>query len=134
MRTVIVFLVGLALVVAVPAPLSHAEEALPQPKKEELMKKKLQHSQKVLEGIATNDFDLIAKSAEELIAISKEAQWKTIKTPRYTLYSEDFQRAAGTLVDDAKKKNIDAATLTYMELTMTCVKCHKHVREVRDAE
>lgn len=133
MRNAMIVLVGLALAAAVPAQLGHAEEAV-QPKKDELMKKKLQHSQKVLEGIATNDFDLIAKSAEDLIAISKEAQWKTIKTPRYTLYSEDFQRAAGTLVEDAKKKNIDAATLTYMEMTMNCVKCHKHVREVRDSE
>jgi hypothetical protein len=95
------------------------------------MKRKLQQSQKVLEGVALNDFDLIAKHAEELIAVSKEAQWKVLKTPQYDIYSTDFRRSAEALVKNAKDRNLDAAALSYVELTMTCVKCHKHVREVR---
>src|SRR5262245_24427493 len=95
-----------------------------------LMKKKLEHSQKVLEGLALNDFKGIAAHAEELIAISKEAEWKVLKTPRYELHSNDFRRIADELVKHANDKNIDGAALSYVELTLTCVKCHKHVREV----
>jgi len=97
----------------------------------ELMKQKLQNSQKVLEAIATNDFDGLEKHAGELILISKEAEWKVVKTPRYENYSNDFRRNAESLIQSAKEKNIDAAALAYVDLTLNCVKCHKHVREVR---
>jgi len=102
--------------------------------KDNLMKRKLAASQKVLEGLAINDFESIAKNAEELIAISKEAEWKVLKTPQYELHSNDFRRIADTLAKSAKEKNIDGAALTYVELTLACVKCHKHVREVKWAK
>jgi hypothetical protein len=96
-----------------------------------LMKRKLTASQKVLEGLAVIDFKAIAQNAEELIAISKEAEWKVIKSPRYEVYSNDFRRIADDLVKQSNEKNVDAAALSYVELTLTCVKCHKHVRESR---
>jgi hypothetical protein len=103
----------------------------PQAKAAELMRKKLQQSQKVLEGIALNDFDKIVQHADELILISKETEFKVMKTPQYQLYTDEFRRNAEELVQKAKDKNIDGATLAYMQLTLTCVKCHKHCREVR---
>jgi hypothetical protein len=99
----------------------------------ELMKKKLTFSQKVLEGIALNDPDLITKSAQELILISQKAEWLVLETPQYKLHSNDFRRAAETMIMQAKAKNVDGAALAYVEMTLTCVKCHKHVREVRMA-
>ena len=96
-----------------------------------LMRRKLEQSQKVLEGVAMNDFKKIERHAEELIEISKQAEWRALKTPQYELYSTDFRRIAGNLVENARKKNIDAAALSYVDLTLTCVKCHKHVREIR---
>jgi hypothetical protein len=96
-----------------------------------LMHRKLNNTQKVLEGIAMKDFDKINAGAEELIAISKEAEWKVLKTPRYELLSDDFRRNAEALMQNAKDKNIDAAALSYVDMTLACVKCHKHVREVR---
>jgi hypothetical protein len=96
-----------------------------------LMRKKLQHSQLVLEGIAVNDYDKIAKNAEGLIAVGKEAGWKVLKTPEYEVYSNDLRRSAESLIRNAKAKNTDGAALAYVDMTLTCVKCHKHVREVR---
>jgi hypothetical protein len=97
----------------------------------DLMKKKLQHSQKLLEGIAKADFKAIAKQSDELMLISKEAGWRAMKTPRYELYTNEFQRRLLDLREAAEKKNIDAAALAYVDLTLTCVKCHKHIREER---
>ncbi len=97
----------------------------------ELMQRKLKYGQKVLEGLALKDFDTIARSAEELIQVSKAAEWKVVKTPRYELYSNEFRRNAETMLQNAKEKNLDGATLAYVDMTLTCVKCHKHVREVR---
>ncbi len=33
----------------------------------------------------------------------------------------------------AKDKNLDGVTLAYMDLTMSCVRCHQYVRDTRDA-
>ena len=128
MKREVFVLTALLLFAAVPA--------LSRPPKEpanvsDLMKKKLKHAQKVLEGVAVKDFDLITKNAEELILISNEAEWKVLKTPRYEIYSNDFRRNAEALIKNAKDQNLDAAALSYVDLTLTCVKCHKHVREER---
>src|SRR5262245_64600725 len=93
--------------------LSLGGNAAAQKKTEELMRRKLEHSQKVLEGIAVNDFTKIAKNAEELIDISKAAEWRALKTPQYEMYSNDFRRTAETLIKNAKEKNLDAAALNY---------------------
>jgi hypothetical protein len=97
----------------------------------DLMRKKLENSQKVLEGLAINDFKMIGRHAEELIDISKQAEWRVLKTPQYELNSNEFRRIAERLVNNAKDRNLDAAALSYVELTLTCVRCHKHVREER---
>ncbi len=100
-------------------------------KQSEFMRKKLEHSQKVLEGIAIGDFDKINQHAAALLDLSKLAEWRVLKTPRYELHSNDFRRSAQTLIDEAKAKNLDGAALAYVDLTLNCVKCHKHVREIR---
>jgi cytochrome c556 len=123
-----ILLVGLVLLIALPTLSGHGEE--PQ-KAEPLMQRKLKHAQKVLEGLAINDFDKIADNGNELLTISKLAEWKAVKTPRYATYSNEFQEAVEKLIKNAKDKNLDGATLAYLEMTSTCVKCHKHVREVR---
>jgi hypothetical protein len=99
----------------------------------ELMKRKLENAQKVLEGVAMGDFNKVRTHADELIAISKQAEWRILKTPEYELYSNEFRRNAADLVQRAKEKNLDGAALAYVDLTLTCVKCHKHVRETREA-
>jgi hypothetical protein len=98
-----------------------------------LMYEKLNHSKLLLEGIALGDFAKINRSAEALIQLSKTAEWFVYKTPRYELHSNEFRRAAETILQKAKDKNLDGVTLAYFDLTMGCVRCHQYVREVRDA-
>jgi len=122
-------LTAAALLAIVPVMAGHAQDNT----LKALMAKKLQNSQQVLDGLALGDFDRIGKHAEELIRISKAAEFKVLKTPQYEVFSNDFRRNADTLVQMAKGKNLDGAALAYVELTLTCVKCHKYVREVRMA-
>jgi hypothetical protein len=96
-----------------------------------LMRKKLEHAQKVLEGIALNDFDKIVKNGDDLMLISKMAEWKVVRTPQYEVQSNTFRRAIDDLIEKAQAKNLDGATLAYVDITLTCVKCHKYVRDVR---
>ena len=107
----------------------HAQEKKPEPKKPSVMQRKLGHAQKVLEALALNDFDKIATNADDLTQCAQEAGWKIVKTARYDLYSNDFMRHLESLKKAAKAKNIDAAALAYVEVTLTCVKCHQYVRE-----
>ena len=111
-----------------------AREVHAQIQLQRLMIEKLQNAQKLLEGIAMNKPEMIEKHAEELIRISKTAEWVAAhKTPRYGVFSNQYQRAAQSIVKKAKEKNIDGVTLAYFDLTMACVRCHEYVREVRDA-
>ena len=45
------------------------------------------------------------------------------------MQSNEFRRAVENLQEKAAQKNLDGAALGYVELTLTCVKCHKYVRE-----
>lgn len=96
-----------------------------------LMKQKLTSAQKLLEGLALQNFVTLEKSADELSMISNKAEWQAAGTPEYVRYSDEFRRHCGDIAAGAKKKNIDAATLGYLKLTTTCVECHKHLRETK---
>jgi hypothetical protein len=97
----------------------------------ELMHRKLTYAQRVLEGVAINDFDKITRNAEELVQVSKDVEWQVVKTPRYEVHSNEFRRAVETMIEKSRDKNLDGAALAYVEMTLTCVKCHKYVREVK---
>jgi hypothetical protein len=94
----------------------------------EVMKVKLQHSQRVLEGIVTEDFQLIGENARRLQQLSQAAGWRARNTPEYELFTTEFRRHAKALEKAAEQKNIDAATGSYMQMTVSCVSCHKYIR------
>jgi hypothetical protein len=93
------------------------------------MRPKLEHSKAVLEGLALEKFGMIAKNAQALKDLSEAAEWRVSPTAAYLRYSGEFQRLADELIANAKEKDIDGATLAYVQLTINCVNCHKYVRE-----
>jgi cytochrome c556 len=99
----------------------------------QFMRKKLVHSQKILEGITTDDLETVAKHSQDLSLLSLEASWQVLQTPDYLQHSIEFRRAADALTEAAKKRNSDGAALAYLDVTMKCVTCHKYVRGVRMA-
>src|SRR5687767_806826 len=121
----------LALAVVVLAWFGH--RAYAQARLQRLMAEKLQHAQKILEGMALGDFDKMAKHADELQQLATKAEWLAYNTNRYETHSNEFRRALDNLARRARDKNVDGATLAYFDLTMSCVRCHQYVREQRDA-
>jgi hypothetical protein len=95
------------------------------------MKAKLDHMKRVVEGLALEDYNVIAKHAQELSLISQATNWEVLQTPEYRRQSTEFRRTADGLRDAAQKKNLDGATLAFVEMTMKCVQCHKYVRNVK---
>jgi hypothetical protein len=60
--------------------------------------------------------------------MSNEAGWRVFENPDYDQQSVSFRRHINSMVKAAKDKNLDAATLAYVRVTMSCVDCHKLVR------
>jgi hypothetical protein len=118
------------LVVLAAIPLVSGHGAEPR-KVSEIMQLKLKHAERVLEGITMKDFKKVSKNADELLLLTKEEEWKVLSTPDYENYSNEFRRNVESLIKNAKDENLDACALSYVEMTLTCVKCHKYVREVR---
>ena len=122
------FFTAMALVVATQA----TSES--QPDHGRFMRAKLEHAQKVLEGLTTNDMDLVAEHAEQMSDLSEQAPWQVIKTEKYFQHSLEFRRAADALAEAGDENNIDAASLAYVDVTLKCISCHKYVRDVRVAQ
>ncbi len=101
----------------------------PMPDNEPFMRIKLKRAQAVVEGLALERYDLIAKSAQDLILMSNESNWRVFQTEEYLDLSQEFQASAGRLQKAADEKNLDGATLAYFEVTMQCVRCHKYTRK-----
>jgi len=94
------------------------------------MRAKLGHSQNVLEGLSTADYDLIERGAQELSLASQDSNWQVLQTEDYIRQSAEFRRACDSLRAAAKARNLDGAALAWMDVTLKCVQCHKYVRDV----
>jgi hypothetical protein len=105
----------------------------PAPNISTFMRLKLEHSQKVLEGIALEDFELIVKNAQSMSLLGEDEKWMVFQTPEYRQHSAEFQQICRTLQKSAEARNLDGAALAYVQLTMTCVNCHKYTRGIRMA-
>lgn len=130
MKTRIPKIVGIVLlaVLLVAAGLAIAQEPELPKDTQNFMRAKLQHSQKILEGISTENYDMITKHAQALSLLSMESQWNVLRTQKYVDQSAEFRHTIQRLIDAAKEKQIDATTLSYLDVTLKCVHCHKYVR------
>ncbi len=95
------------------------------------MRKKLDASSQILEGLTTEDADLIQKGAKVLTEVSKAEKWQILSDPEYREYSFDFRINARKLADAAEKGNFDNAALQWFDTMKTCIECHQHVRRER---
>lgn len=129
----IISVAAFALLVLPIAGYSQAKQppkAAPKPDtKEAIMKKKLALAQTILEGLALEDFKKIKTGADDLVVVRQHAAFMVSKTPKYESYTNDFQRQLEEIQKAAQKKSIEAASLGYVEMTLTCVRCHQYVRD-----
>ncbi len=128
------FCLGLPVLVCLIVAWSATRAGQPEQKRTraEFMREKLNFSKDVLEGLALEQYATIEKGGKALKKLSEAAEWEVATIPSvtdYVMLTTDFQRHADELVKQAKAKNIDAATLAYVKLTMSCVQCHKFIRD-----
>ena len=92
------------------------------------MQRKLDHAKGVLEGLAMEDFELIAREAQALSLLSLESNWNVLTTEEYIQQSSDFRRAVNVITEAAREKDVHRAALGYVNLTVRCVECHSYLR------
>jgi hypothetical protein len=93
------------------------------------MQKKLEYSKNILGGIATADFDRIVESGEALRRLSTIEGFIRRQMPGYGTQLQIFQDSADEIIRQANKDNVDGAALAFTQLTISCVNCHKKLRE-----
>jgi hypothetical protein len=95
------------------------------------MKVKLRHAEKVLEGLTTEDYEIIVKNSQAMSLLCEDEMWAVLQTPEYRERSREFRRSVDAITEAARGKNLEAAALSYVDSTMKCVSCHKYVRKAR---
>lgn len=126
MKSKLKFVTVPALIILALLTLRSQSEA--QTKTRDVMRAKLRHSQSVLEGIATENFPLIATNAANLKQLSQSAGWEFRKTEEYQRLSSDFVRQVEAMAKAAQNENVHAATIAYFQMTVSCVNCHRYLR------
>lgn len=94
----------------------------------DFMRLKLEPAKLILEGIATENYQMISHNAQEVETLTLDEKWHVLQSKEYVRNSEEFRRSVQLLRTAAKEKNLDGATLAYMQMTLNCVKCHRDLR------
>ena len=95
----------------------------------EAMRQKVAYSQQVLVGITLEDYGLVADNAKKLVELSNKTNWYSRQVPEYELFLNEFRRNAQELMKAGEEKNLDAASVAYGQMTLSCVSCHKFIRK-----
>ncbi|QDT32895.1 hypothetical protein [Thalassoglobus polymorphus] len=94
----------------------------------QFMRAKLAASNKILEGLATEDLDLVRDGARTLNKMSLSEKWRVNNDTMYKQFSSEFRRVTNDLEKAANNDNLDQAALKWMGATMACIECHRFVR------
>ena len=121
----------LFLIAAIGCAVANPSQSAGQERLSNFMRVKLDHSQKTLEGLSKADFDLIAKHSQAISLLCEDEMWMVIQTAEYRERSKEFKRSVDAITNAARKKNLEAATLAYVDTTIKCVSCHNYIRQER---
>jgi hypothetical protein len=90
---------------------------------------KLEESQKILEALAEANFDTLAGSAEKLRALAEMEGFVRDRYPGYKTHLRSYQFALSEIQQQAERESIEGVTLGFQQLTLSCVNCHKQLRD-----
>jgi hypothetical protein len=97
----------------------------------QVMRTKLEHSQKILEAVVTSNWQLLDRESRELAMVVRDPAWSSAMMPEYVGYGEAFLRATNDLTEAARTRDLDAASFALISLTTSCVSCHRYVARSR---
>ena len=130
MKTLLITLVSVSVLFAAAAFVYSNQQApaAQQDKTRPFMRVKLVGSQSVLNGLVTENFELIHRGADDMKKMSEASQWPQSEDKVYEHYGAEFRRQCDKLMEQADKKNLEGAHFTFLSMTTTCINCHDYVR------
>lgn len=97
------------------------------------MHAKMLHSQRVLHGVITQDFEQIERGADGLRATSLLSpgphSHDALDSELYEHFRLEFLRLSTKLGEMARDRNLEGAAFTYNCLTANCMACHQYLKE-----
>jgi len=132
-----IFSIGPAILVLAglsSAPLSETSQAADEVGNQEKaasvwMKKKLDYSQEILAGIAIADFDRVAAAAANIKTLNKIEAFVRGRNPAYNEQLKAFLDSNEEILRQAAAKNVDGAAAAFSQMTTSCIRCHKVLRD-----
>ena len=94
------------------------------------MEKKLEYTQDILRGLATGELDQVAQRAEQMRLLSKVEGWVRNRKPGYRAQFQAFEFANAEILRNSRADNLDGAAMAFQQLTISCVSCHKILRDI----
>ncbi len=124
----------LALAVAMVAMLACGLSLAGEEKKEKQepsfwMKQKLAYSQNILKGLVSEDYEAIHKNAVAMKDLNRIERFVRRKPEGYRTQLQVFQFSVDELIRQAEVDDLEGATLAFTQMTISCVRCHKHLRK-----
>ena len=123
--------VGLAILLVVIAGGSSSSAQTPRLNK--VMRAKLDHTQSILEAVVTSNWQQLDRETRELARATRDPAWTVLNLPEYVRHSEAFLRATDDLIEAAKLRDLEAASLGFISLSTSCVSCHRYIARARIA-
>jgi hypothetical protein len=100
---------------------------------ERVMRKKLEVSQKILEAVVTSRWSDLEARTRDLEDLTNDPAWMVLTAPEYATHSNSFRKAVRTLHDAAARRELEAAPKAYVDVTLSCVECHRYLARNRIA-
>jgi hypothetical protein len=89
------------------------------------MRAKLERTEQTLAGLVAEDLEAIEEAAASMRSLGRIEAWsRRSAIPRYDTLISSFNYACEQLESGAREGNIEAATLAYAQLLLSCVNCH----------
>ena len=107
---------------------SSVRGAPPEEEVASLMQAKLGHSRALLGALTREDYPALIDRSLKIAELTQAAAWQVEQSETYRRESAEMERSAYALHAAAKQKNLDSATLAYIGLTMSCIRCHEYLR------
>jgi hypothetical protein len=102
--------------------------ASPEMQLRNFMRKKLAASNLILEGLATDDLQMVKDGARQLREMSTAEKFRVSTDPIYRQFNGDFSEITQQIVKAAEDGNADRAAMKWMDATISCLDCHRFVR------
>ena len=95
------------------------------------MQAKMVHSQGILHGLVTRDFDEMKQAATKLKQVSldapKDIEGDEVDNELYHHFRLEFLRISTQLEKMAEARNVEGAAFAYQSLTANCLACHSYL-------